>query len=238
MTITRKQIDFTFSDGRQVVVHEANWDIATEKSAQESQARTDKAKLNGSGDPAKAKLYGSGDPALLYFREMIYPYLGPCTSGMVPSVEDAMQLPSADLDGWLEVVRVVNSDWLPPTEETEESIEFRDGSKLTVLPTTRPSVLMRLQRLELQADQGTPETTVTAETFRLLYYPKMAGCSIGDVPTLEAARDLPESELDKWYGAVRRVNPSLFRPLEQMAEANQAAMEATEKKSWKRRSRS
>jgi hypothetical protein len=125
-------------------------------------------------------------------------------------------------------------------EHTEpETVIFRDGSTVTVYPAYLPSVLMRMHQLDQDAEQGPAEEAVSAVTFRVLYYPKLAGCSTGAVPTLEQARsEWPTAELDRWYGAARRVNPQLFLPLEEIALANQARIEQAQKKRPRSRSKS
>jgi hypothetical protein len=154
----------------------------------------------------KAKLNGQGDTELLYFHEMIYAPLAACSVGEVPDVGQAFQFSPEDLDGWFETVRAVNPDWFEVSPLDLETVELRDGSQITVVAADRPSVLMKLHRLEGEAEKGPRADSVSAETFRLLYYPRLAACSLGDVPTLEEARsEWPTSELDKWYQAWRRL---------------------------------
>jgi len=227
MPIRRRQRTFQLSQGSKLVVWESSWDISMARTAMEEEARNQKAKLNG-----------QGNPELSYFHEMIYAPLAACSTGDVPTVEQAFQLAAADLDDWFEGAREVNGEWFDSTKAEPETVEFRDGSKITIVPAYTPSVLMKLHRLESEAEKGPPADSVSAETFRLLYYPRLAACSIGDVPTREEARsEWPTSELDKWYQATRRVNPRLFLPLEELALQNQEATLAEEKKRKPRRKR-
>jgi len=228
MAIQRRQKAYQFQQGPQIIAWESSWDIDMARSAIEQDARQQKAKLNG-----------QGDPELLYFHEMIYAPLAACSTGDVPSVEVAFHLSPDDLDGWFEAVREVNADWFEESRTKPETVELRDGSTITVLPADVPSILMKLHRLESEAEKGPQADSVSAETFRLIYYPKLAACSTGDVPTMNEARaEWPTSELDKWYQAARRVNSRLFLPLEEIALANQKASQDDQKKRDKPRRRS
>jgi hypothetical protein len=229
MTINRRQKTFTLSDGRSFTIHEANWQMATDRQEFEESARQEKAKLNGSGDPDK-----------LFFMERIYPILASCSIGEnVPTSDDAITLPEDDLDNWFFAVRDLNPGWFPEIPDPiEDSFQFRDGTELQIKSILRPSVQIRLQKLETQTDKGQETGKAITEVFRILYYPKLAACSIGAIPSIMEALDYPESELNNWYNAVNRVNPTLFMSLEAIAEENKKAAESTEKKTRKRRKRS
>lgn len=228
MTIKRKHQQIRLAKGVTLDLYEANWDASMELRAIEAQARE-----------ARASLNGQGEPELLYFHERIFAPLAACSTGDVPAVEQAFQLPPAVLDAWFEAARTVNPDWFESPGAEPETVTFRDGSKITVVPAQVPSVLMKLHRMESEAAQGRPAESVSTETFRMLYYPRLAACSTGDVPTAVQARvEWPASELDRWYQAARRVNPQLFLPLEEIALQNQQAAQASEKKRKRSRGKS
>lgn len=89
-----------------------------------------------------------------------------------------------------------------------EQVVFSDGSCLTVSQESW-DIAMRLEEMERVAREE-PLPDVKAQIFREMFYPKLAACSSGDVPTEEEARAMPSEELDKWYEAVKRVNPKWF----------------------------
>lgn len=222
MAIQRRQKPLTLSQGQALVVWEPNWENAMARSAIETEARK-----------------ADGTPELLYFQEFIYAPLAACSSGDVPTVEQAFQLPAEDLDAWFEAARDLDPESYTGEHVEPETVVFRDGSTITVLPAYLPSVLRKQHRLESEAGMVPEDEPVTTVTFRVLYYPKLAGCSTGDVPTLEQARlEWPASELDRWYQAVKRVNPQIFLPLEELALQNKAKAEQAQKKRPRSRSRS
>lgn len=111
-------------------------------------------------------------------------------------------------------------------ELKREVVEFRDGTKLTVTEANW-AISMRLQELEEQAVKS-PLEDVSQQTFNLVIYPKLAACSSGDVPSLQEALEMPSTELDKWYFAVKRLNSDWFVTLEQASKE-----EVTKKKGKK-----
>ena len=228
MAIKRRQKPFDLA-GSSLTVWESSWDISMARTAMEEDARAQKAKLNG-----------SGDPDFLFFFEAIYAPLAACSTGDVPTVEQAYQLPPDAWDRWYETARAVDPDTFGDEVIEPETVELRDGSKITILPSYLPSVQMQLQRLERLANEAQAEgESVSTVTFRLLYYPRLAACSTGDVPSMDEARsEWPTAELDRWYQAARRTNPRLFLPLEEIALQNQEAAEAQQKKKDKRRRKS
>jgi hypothetical protein len=227
MAIQRRQKLITLSRGLVLTVWESSWEISMARTALEEDAR--KKSTNKQGELSDQ----------LYFQKLIYAPLAACSTGDVPSMEQAFQLPAEDLDAWFEAAREVDPESYTDEHVEPETVVFRDDSRITVLPDYLPSVLMKQRRLDAAANLGPADEAVTAVTFRVLYYPRLAACSIGDVPTMEEARtQWPTAELEKWYQAVKRVNPQLFLPLEEMALANQAKAQQKEKKKERSRSRS
>lgn len=222
----RQHKPFTFTSGSQIEIWQPSWDMSMELREIEDLARAEKAKQNG-----------SGNPDFFYFYEQIYAPLAACSEGDVPTAESAFTLSPPDLDGWYQVARQVYPRWFESGELTERVVTFSDGSTLTVL-SKRPSVLLRRFQLEQEVDRGEPLESIKKEAFRVNYYPKLAGCSIGDVPTMEVARtQWGEDDLQAWYDGAVQVIPEWFLHLEEIVERNQRAAEALERKKKRRRSK-
>lgn len=170
-----------------------------------------------------------GDRLLKFFAKNIYPPLAACTTPM-PAVDEAYNFSSIDLDGWFVEVRTLNAGWFDEDELSEEVVTFSDNKTVTVM-SRRPSVLMKQMQLEYEAEQGVPLENMRRELFRSLYYPKLAGCSFGDVPTSDEARaEMSEEDLQLWYDAAKRHAPELFLAFEQIAEQNRIALNDSDKK--------
>jgi hypothetical protein len=103
-------------------------------------------------------------------------------------------------------------------ELNREVVTFRDGTELTVMEANWAAT-MRLQELEEQAGE-TPLADIQEQIFNLAIYPKLVACSSGAIPTLQEALAMPTSELDKWYFAVKRINPTWFEALEEASRKN------------------
>lgn len=235
MAIQRRHQPFELL-GRSLVVWESSWETSMARSAMEAEARAQRSKLE---EELKDKYSSSPEAQLLFFHEFIYAPLAAASTGDVPSVDQAFQLPAQALDAWFEAARMVDPESFSDEHTEPETVTFRDGSQITIVPAYLPSVLLKQHQLETAAEQGDPEDTVSMVTFRLLYYPRLAACSTGDVPSMEEARtQWPASELNAWYQAAKRVNPKLFLPLEELALANQAKAAEDQKKRTRSRSRS
>ena len=177
----------------------------------------------------KARLSPADNQAFQYFAENIYPALAACTDPM-PTLDEAYNMPPAEWDQWYLHAREKNSSWFDDAELTEESIRLSDGAIITI-QSQRPSTLMRRETLDAQAQAGEPLENIRRELFRSVYYPKLAGCSIGQVPDESDARSLMSMEdLELWYDAAKRQCPEWFVTLEELAEQNRAGAK-TEKKS-------
>jgi hypothetical protein len=112
-------------------------------------------------------------------------------------------------------------------------VEFRDGTKITVSEANYP-ITLRLEKLQEEANQATPHPDPARQLFNLAIYPKLAACSTGKVLSEEDAFLMPTTEQDKWYQAVREMNPAWF------VQLDKAFLEAEEtlKKKEKKRTRS
>ncbi len=225
MSLQRAQKPYTFTDGRQVVVHEANWDIAAERDRIIEDAR-------------QRKSQKGSDQELLYFQEIYYSYLAPCSSGDVPDLGAAFCLPPDDLDGWYQAVIDTNPSWFLTVDRSfQEVVKFRGGLRLTVVSGMRPSSVMRRMHLELEAERVAGEGSL--DIFLWYIYPRLAGCTRGAVPSADELRhEWPESEIYKWTDVARRGTPSWFSSPQQAAEQVQAEAAEAEKKKDKRRKRS
>ncbi len=104
-----------------------------------------------------------------------------------------------------------------------ETVEFSDGTSLVVREATwlEDAALVELEgqaaevnHAEIQkASEEGRELTATEKKvhfFRHDIYPKIAAPASGDVPSEGEARQMPASQLNKWYAAARRVNPDWF----------------------------
>jgi hypothetical protein len=212
--------EFRFQDGRELKVLEASWDRASLRSTIEEQARADKTRLNG-----------SGDPVLLYFKEVFYASLASCSLGNVPSAEEALSLPDQDLDSWwLSVVEVNPETYARVDRAVEGIVEFRDGSSFRILSGYLPSVTMRRLRLEAEALGREEDREHPKDVFSVYLYPILASCSIGDIPSAEEIRKTwPEAELYKWRDAVEQINPQWFSSDIQIGTPAQAESELKKK---------
>jgi len=115
-------------------------------------------------------------------------------------------------------------------ELKSETIEFRDGTKLTVTEANWPADV-KVSEMEREAENN-PRKDNQRQFYAMAVYPKLAACSTGDIPTEEQAFLMPSAEHDKWYNAAARVNPNWFDPLEKAAK--QLSTEAMKKKEKKR----
>jgi hypothetical protein len=93
-------------------------------------------------------------------------------------------------------------------ELKRETVKFRDGTKLIVTEANWAASI-KLQDLEEQA-KATPLEDPISQRFNLLVYPKLAACSSGKVPSMQEGLAMPSVELDKWFLAVKRLNPDWF----------------------------
>lgn len=124
-----------------------------------------------------------------------------------------------------------------------EVVEFRDGTKVTVTEANweadmrvgamEKEVNIRIDKMVAESTAPLTESEVSYITFVQTFYPKLAACSTGDVPTEREAFDMPSAEREKWYAAVRRVNPLWFQALDAFIEKAEASEKAMKKKGTK-----
>lgn len=131
-------------------------------------------------------------------------------------------------------------------ELLSEKVEFRNGSSLTVREATwrEDTLLMELElsanernQAEVKSQDGQEQIRLSLEQlrvqfFRLNIYPKLAACSKGDVPTEDDAMVMPATELNKWFAAARRVNPTWFAVFDKLEDPtpDQVKVETAKKK--------
>jgi hypothetical protein len=199
MDLARKP--FIFSDGRTLQVSESTWESSSIRSRYEEQARSDRARLNG-----------SGDPTFLFFLESFYSFLASCSSGDVPGPEEAFALTDEDLDRWYRTVTEVNPEsFLKVDYDKTGEVTFRDGRSFRIVSSYLPSVLLRRSRLEEEGLKKEADPKNPKDVFAIYLYPILASCSIGDIPDPEEIRSTwPETEIYKWRDAVEEINPHLF----------------------------
>ncbi len=227
MERTRKP--FTFSDGREVEVWESTWETASNRSAMEERSRAEKAKLNG-----------TGDPAYFYFVEAFYSFMASCSTGTVPEAKEALSLSNEDLDGWYKAVVDVNPEsFILVDYEKRGEVVFRDGSVFEIVSSYLPSVTMRRVRLEEEALRKEEDRDNPKDIFGVYLYPILAACSVGEIPgPSEIRSSWPESEIYKWRDAVEAINPHLFGTPEQVQKRTMQEVQEVEKKSAKSRKKS
>lgn len=213
-----------FSGGRNVIISEENWDVSMRLSEEQRMAKE---------KPIE-------DERLQYFREKIYPVLIACSTGDVPTLDEAYDMVSSDktskdIDTWYKAVQTVNPGWFSYlNHNAPETVIFGDKSKLVVSDGNVPSGIMRIRDLEDTATKQ-PLPELSKQVFRATFYPKLAACSTGDVPDEETARTMPTKETNRWYEAVCRVNPHWFAALLELKAEADAAEKAEELKKKRRK---
>lgn len=224
-----KSKPFTFSDGREIMVSESTWDSSSIRSRIEEQARADRARLNG-----------SGDPAFFYFLEAFYSYMASCSSGDVPGAEEAYILPDEDLDSWFLSVVEVNPESFITIDRTKRGeVSFRDGSRLEIVSSFLPSSGIRRARLEEEGLKRETDPDNPKDVFAVYLYPILASCSLGEIPPADEVRKTwPELEIYKWRDAVEAINPHLFGDTGQVETRSREESREVQKKREKRRAKS
>jgi len=200
-----QRVSVALSKEWQITVFENDWAMSRKRSRLESGAPELK----------------PDSSTLEYFQKNFYPLLASVAEGDVPNAEAAFDLPRDVLDIWYLAVWQMNPDWFNYefTNETRTKvIEFRDGTQVVMTQTRNlPSFMLRLYDLELEAVLN-PDPDPEAQLFNTVFYPKMAACTVGEIPTREDARRWPMSEVNKWYEAAQEIEPDWFAALEGVSE--------------------
>ena len=208
-----------------VKIFQASWDVVMLRT--ELEEKYTSAPSNETGKETNPDI--PADHILAFFAFNFYPALAACTEPMLTLEEAYGALDQ--IDEWYLAVKALNPSWFEDIELTEESITFSNKTRI-IIKSKRPSIIMKMEELDYQASQGTPLENTRREVFRAIYYPKLAGCSEGDVPDHEYARSkMTADDIQLWYDAAKRQNPDWFIPLEQIASRNQAMQKEFEKKS-------
>lgn len=205
MDIARKTIKL--EDGREISVFESTWEASANRTRIEETARADRLRLNG-----------TGDPVFLFFLEVYYSYLGSCSSGSIPSPEEAFSLSDRDLDHWYRSIVEVNPEGFKKIDfDLTGEVVFRDGASFRIVSAFLPSVTMKRVRLEEEGLRKEADREKPKDVFSVYVYPLLASCSIGEIPSPEEVKTWPEVEIYKWRDAVEQVNPHLFETAEERA---------------------
>lgn len=207
----RSQKDFTFSNGATVRVHEIS--------------SADLDLFYDLGTQATATTFE--DQALAVFARVYYPVLAACTDG-APSLEESYRVEPDKLDQWFALCCDQNTDWLGKQSYKEETVKL-NGSKM-VIKSRRPSVEMRLARLQQEAAKDSPSENPKDEEYRTGAYLGAAAASFGDVPTPHQARhEWSLKDMNAWHAAVRKMIPEWYAPEEVTEQEKQTE---AEKKSY------
>lgn len=220
MDLARKP--FSFADGRSIELFESTWESSSIRARIEEDARAQRAKLNG-----------SGDPVFFFFVETFYSFMASCSRGDVPGPEEAYTLPDEELDRWYEAIIEVNPEsFIKADRSRRGEVSFRDGSRFEIVSSHLLSVTMRRARLEEEGLQREPDRNSPKDVLSVYLYPILASCSIGSLPTVEELRQWPEMEIYKWRDAIEVVNPHLFGSSDELS--TQESKEITKKKERRR----
>jgi len=92
----------TFRDGTELTVEEANWGISAKLQALEKQAIAEP--LEDKDDQE--------------FYRFIYVRLAACSSGKVPTVREALDMPNIEIDKWFAAANRMNPVWFVVPEDT------------------------------------------------------------------------------------------------------------------------
>lgn len=102
------------------------------------------------------------------------------------------------------------------TEKNQRDIEL-DGRKMTV-HVLRVRDSAKVERMRVAA-VAAPVDDADVQLLRELYYPVLAGCTDGDVPTEDEFIDMSILIANEWFDAVDKLNPGLLpQPSEEPAK--------------------
>jgi hypothetical protein len=94
-----------FRDGTKLTVTEANWAVSIRLQELEEQATKNPL------EDIKQQTFGL----------MVYPKLAACSSGKVPTIQEAFEMPSVELDKWFYAAKRMNPDWFPDLQPTPDA---------------------------------------------------------------------------------------------------------------------
>lgn len=148
------------------------------------------------------------DQSLAVFARVYYPVLSACTDDAPPLME-SFQLTEETIDKWFALACELNPDWLGQQTYKEESVKL-NGSKL-VIKSRRPSVEMRLAKLQQEAAKDSPLENPKDEEYRNGAYIGAAAASFGDVPTAyEVRHEWSLKDMNAWHAAVKKMIPEWY----------------------------
>lgn len=102
-----------FKDKTTLTVTEANWDVSmTLQHLEEQAAKDDQDKLTRQ-----------------IFHVLIYPKLVACSSGQVPSEQEAWDMPATELNRWYEAANRVNKHWFEKLDDPKTLDEIEKQLK-------------------------------------------------------------------------------------------------------------
>lgn len=82
------------------------------------------------------------------------------------------------------------------------------GRTIRVLPSTILMSTRRNSMVQRATEEPNPDADV--QLLRVLFYPALAACSQGEIPSEAQFLSMDERDADKWYKTVMAVNPHWF----------------------------
>ncbi len=114
MPFTLASEKLEFRDGTSLTVSEATWLEDTKLLELEDQARlVNDAETKAAEGRELTRL----EQKVQFFRLNIYPKMAACSTGDVPSEEEARSMPSSELNHWYAACKRVNPDWFSVFEQ-------------------------------------------------------------------------------------------------------------------------
>jgi hypothetical protein len=98
-----------FRDGTKLTVTEANWETDMRVGVMENDAQRRMEELIHNRDTSAP--LSESEISWSAFIQGIYPKLAACSTGAVPSEEEAYHMPSTERDKWYDAAHRLNSHW-------------------------------------------------------------------------------------------------------------------------------
>ena len=111
-------------DGRKITVTEANWSADVHLSELERAASKKEEK----------------DPSKQFYIVAVYPKLAACSSGEVPTEEEAFGMPTIEHEKWYAAAKRINPSWFVPMEEAAKKLTDEALKKKETKQTKSTSV--------------------------------------------------------------------------------------------------